>query len=69
MLAGEEQLQQVRLSWEAPKPSSTRAEGQGSSGWMSGTDMGNRVQRRDCGSSHLPGTLAPLGTVSLSLVF
>lgn len=40
---GKEQLQQFRLVWEAPKPSSTGAGGQGG-GWMSGTDMGNRLQ-------------------------
>ena len=42
--AEEGALQQLTLAWEAPQPSSIRTDGQGRSGWMSGTDISNRVQ-------------------------
>ena len=43
MYTGQEDLQQLMLTGEAPEPSSTRTDAQGRSSWMSGTDVGNRT--------------------------
>lgn len=49
----QEQLRHLRLPWEAPKPSSARTNGQRRSGWMSGTDRGNKVSRGETMGAHI----------------